>query len=1081
MNKVRRYSEAAFVSILVTACGGGDNSSNMTPINSGSEKIDETSISSPILEESESQKSDSVISEPNIPTVPEVAKSDEAVSETPVPPSDENVDVTVNPSPEPTTPEAPKSDEAVSETPVPPSDENVDVTVNPSPEPTTSEEPKSDEAVSETPVPQNDETTEETKTENIENTNSDTTIPETKKESITVHIEPTGEYTPKDKTRIFDEADRFSAQNGMIEKRSPQTHHIVDDEHRVHKIAVIDTDFSYNGTGDTFGNRLFINQGMWTVGKGNKYSHGSQVAAVVAAHNKTSLIYGYSTESYGMISPNTQHFDTAHSQGVRIFNNSYGNTPREESVKEKGWEGLTKNPLYEMLAKMAAEDSIFVWSAGNEGKLTQYGQHKHATIESHIPVLNDAARRGWITVAAITGKWKSDYSNNIGSRAQNWGIATYGDWKVFGDIGVQGTSFATPVVSAVVAKVWEHFPWMTNHLVTQTILSTASQLGTDNVTTGPNEQIGWGVLNESRALKGPARFDKRLLVKGDNEFVTVNLDHRNYQDKSRLTWSNDIAGDANFRKLGTGTLYFTGRNSYLGKTLVEEGTLSLSNALTHSDVMIEKNGTLHTENSEQAVEIGQSVTNNGSLDVYGKGLSIGGNYTADKDARTVIDIHTALLDIKGTADMQNSRILADVANINEVPFQSETIRTILKAGSLVNYNNFYTVSDHIAPYILVSKIEKQGNEIQATYKRNQTANVLRSVGAVSRSAENTSTNLDKVLDEVAMNPTSSIKADSVSIINAKPMSVASTVESLSAEIYTSSQNMIVNENRLFSQNIAERAFHSLQDEKSDVYAVTNRQSYRISQNGYANAEIEGNQSYVGADKQTDHLLLGISAYHSRQKADFERSAGSAKLHQQGGAIYAGYQLDNNYLLAQLGMANAENKIKRSILMPNETRRVETDVKSRLYHFYTELGHRIKFKQGEISPFIGYQFDSVYQKAFDEGKNFGIQADRTQYNLNSYLLGLRATMKWGDLSLNTTLSHRMTPKAENAFGFNARYIGAESEIELQGISPAKYVTMAKLGLNYQITEALHLFSEYAIARQKGGEKWQNVSVGMKYQF
>ncbi|MDO9664349.1 S8 family serine peptidase [Glaesserella parasuis] len=958
MKKVRRYSEAAFVSLLVTACGGGDNSSNMTPINSGSGKIDETAVSSPILEESENQKSDSIISkteetatldapkldktvpetsilpsdenvegtvnpsseptapevpkpdetvsetpvtpsnenvegtvepsseptlpevpkpdetvsetpvtpsdenvdvtvnpssEPTVPevpkpdetvsetpvtssnenvegtvepssepTLPEVPKPDETVSETPVIPNDENIDVTVNPSPEPTTPEAPKSDEAVSEvpvtpsdekveetvtpstetttpdvsedetvseTPVPPSDENVDVAVTPSPEPTTPEESKSDEAVSEvpvtpndekveetvnpsteptlpeapkqdetvsevpvtpsdekveetvtpstetttpdvpkdetvseTPVPQNDETTEETKTE--ENTNSDTTIPETKKESITVHIEPTGEYTPKDKTRIFDEADRFSAQNGMIEKRSPQTHHLVDDEHRVHKIAVIDTDFSYNGTGDTFGNRLFINQGMWTVGKGNKYSHGSQVAAVVAAHNKTSLIYGYSTESYGMISPNTQHFDTAHSQGVRIFNNSYGNTPREESVKEKGWEGLTKNPLYEMLAKMAAEDSIFVWSAGNEGKLTQYGQHKHATIESHIPVLNDDARRGWITVAAITGKWKSDYSNNIGSRAQNWGIATYGDWKVFGDIGVQGTSFATPVVSAVVAKVWEHFPWMTNHLVTQTILSTASQLGTDNVTTGPNEQIGWGVLNESRALKGPARFDKRLLVKGDNEFVTVNLDHRNYQDKSRLTWSNDIAGDANFRKLGTGTLYFTGRNSYLGKTLVEEGTLSLSNALTHSDVMIEKNGTLHTENSEQAVEIGQSVTNNGSLDVYGKGLSIGGNYTADKDARTVIDIHTALLEIKGTADMQNSRILADVEKINDVPTQSESLRTILKAGNLVNYNNFYTVSDHIAPYILVSKIEKQGNEIQATYKRNQTCKCI---------------------------------------------------------------------------------------------------------------------------------------------------------------------------------------------------------------------------------------------------------------------------------------------------------------------------------------------------------------------
>lgn len=32
MKKVRRYSEATLVSLLVTACGGGDNSSNMTLI-----------------------------------------------------------------------------------------------------------------------------------------------------------------------------------------------------------------------------------------------------------------------------------------------------------------------------------------------------------------------------------------------------------------------------------------------------------------------------------------------------------------------------------------------------------------------------------------------------------------------------------------------------------------------------------------------------------------------------------------------------------------------------------------------------------------------------------------------------------------------------------------------------------------------------------------------------------------------------------------------------------------------------------------------------------------------------------------
>ncbi|MDP0056034.1 S8 family serine peptidase [Glaesserella parasuis] len=717
MKKVRRYSEATLVSLLVTACGGGDNSSNMTPINSGSEKIDETSISSPILVESENTKSDSIISELKDPSVPEAPKQDETVSEVPVTPNDEKVEETVTPSTEPTVPEAPKSDETASETPVTPSNENVDVTVNPSPEPTTPEAPKSDETASDTPVISSEEKDEEpadTTTKTTESPNVDVSMTSI----VSDHILPPN-YQPKDPSRLFDEADKFASRNGLIEKLRPQQQATISDEYSVQKIGVIDTDFVKDDK--TFGNRLLLNQGLWRQAKGQKHDHGSQVAAVIAKYNSTSWIYGYTAESSGMTSPSNLHFEAAQERGIKIFNNSYGTAPSNDLVKEKGWKYLTDHRLHKQIAEMAENGSIFVWAVGNEGQLKGYGAQ--AVTEAHIPVAYKQAKKGWIAVASITGQWKSPYSSRVGEDAKNWGIATYGDHQVFGDRHVQGTSFAAPVVSAAVAKVWEKFPWMDNHLVTQTILSTADQLGTSNVTIGPNKDIGWGVLNLERALKGPARFDKRLLVEGE-EFVVAKFDHRNYADQDRLTWSNNIAGDAGFKKQGTGSLYLTGYNTYTGDTVIDGGVLGLSGKLDNSNVTINTSGTLLAKNNEKPVEIGQSVTNNGSLDVYGKGLSIGGNYTADKDARTVIDIHTALLEIKGTADMQNSRILADVEKINDVPTQSESLRTILKAGNLVNYNNFYTVSDHIAPYILVSKIEKQGNEIQATYKRNQTCKCI---------------------------------------------------------------------------------------------------------------------------------------------------------------------------------------------------------------------------------------------------------------------------------------------------------------------------------------------------------------------
>ncbi|MDP0395315.1 S8 family serine peptidase [Glaesserella parasuis] len=677
MKKVRRYSEATLVSLLVTACGGGDNSSNMTPINSGSEKIDETSISSPILVESENTKSDSIISELKDPSVPEAPKQDETVSEVPVTPNDEKVEETVTPSTEPTVPEAPKSDETVSETPVTPNDEKAEET----------EEDPSDVAT--TPSEEKGEDTADTTTETTESPNVDVPITST----VSDHVLPP-DYQPKDPLRVFDEADKFASRNGLIEKLRPQQQIAVNDENSVQKIGVIDTDFVDDD--ETFGNRLLLNQGLWRQAKGQKHDHGSQVAAVIAKYNSTSWIYGYTAESSGMTSPSNLHFEAAQERGIKIFNNSYGTAPSNDLVKEKGWKYLTDHRLHKQIAEMAENGSIFVWAVGNEGQLKGYGAQ--AVTEAHIPVAYKQAKKGWIAVASITGQWKSPYSSRVGEDAKNWGIATYGDHQVFGDRHVQGTSFAAPVVSAAVAKVWEKFPWMDNHLVTQTILSTADQLGTSNVTIGPNKDIGWGVLNLERALKGPARFDKRLLVEGE-EFVVAKFDHRNYADQDRLTWSNNIAGDAGFKKQGTGSLYLTGYNTYTGDTVIDGGVLGLSGKLDNSNVTINTSGTLLAKNNEKPVEIGQSVTNNGSLDVYGKGLSIGGNYTADKDARTVIDIHTALLEIKGTADMQNSRILADVEKINDVPTQSESLRTILKAGNLVNYNNFYTVSDHIAPYI----------------------------------------------------------------------------------------------------------------------------------------------------------------------------------------------------------------------------------------------------------------------------------------------------------------------------------------------------------------------------------------------
>ncbi|MCT8792820.1 S8 family serine peptidase, partial [Glaesserella parasuis] len=427
------------------------------------------------------------------------------------------------------------------------------------------------------------------------------------------------------------------------------------------RIGIVDMDFNTRddlGKAFKFENglsRIVLNAGLYTSANGHKSSHGTMVAGVIDQKNKNATLYAYTAKSAYMeaVSASNQHYNEAYDHKVRIFNNSYGNNPHRDSVKEKGWEKLAGLDLYKQLAAMAEKDSIFVWASGNDGKKRNTGQNEYATIEGHVPLIRDGARKGWIVVTSVNPQNNGlmDYASQIGDKAKNWGIAAHGEWYLFDkQVRTEGTSFATPVVTAAAANVWEKFDWMDHHLVTQTILSTANKLNSSDVTEEPNERVGWGVLNQERALNGPARFDTKLLTNDNKTHVVAKLDYKHHTDRTKYTWSNNIQGDAGFKKQGTGTLYFTGSNSYSGNTVIENGTLVIGNELKQSTVEIQSQGTLLTKNlnnSQIEVKIVKNVDNKGSLEVYGKGLIIEGNYTTSNNARTVIDIDKSKLTVKG--------------------------------------------------------------------------------------------------------------------------------------------------------------------------------------------------------------------------------------------------------------------------------------------------------------------------------------------------------------------------------------------------------------------------------------------------
>ncbi|WP_169764622.1 S8 family serine peptidase [Campylobacter mucosalis] len=857
------------------------------------------------------------------------------------------------------------------------------------------------------------------------------------------------------------------------------------DENKVMKISVIDTDFSNKG--DTFNAfnyddgspRLFLNVGTSNQAKGSNQSHGTMAAGVIAGYNKKSLIYGYTTDNTqsNVIAQNI-HFEAAYNNGARIFNNSWGGNVEERDYKnEQVWKNrLGATPIDQFIGQKAASDSIFVFAVGNEG-IDHPERASYASTQSHYPVVFPEAKRGFIAVTSVDwgDRSKMAYANKLGPLAKIWGIASHGEHSLFNNQArTEGTSFAAPVVSAAAANVWEKFPWMSNHLVVQSILTTANELGLNRVSTNPRDDVGWGVLNESRALKGPARFDTRLLTDDEPNHVVADFDYRNYKQKDRLTFGNDITGDAGFKKRGTGILYFTGSNSYTGDTIVENGYLQIEKELTSSKVTINQNGTLIARNETDKVKIGNgnayTLTNKGSLEVFGKGLTINGDYKAGANSRTAIDINTAVLDVKGIADMRNSRILAHINNIQQVPATGPHEKTILTAKTLQNYNNYYTISDYINPYITIDELKQDGNDIKVKFTRNSTPYVVKALAFSTRSSLNTANNLDVALNEVATNSSSPLATNALSIVTATPFALTRTIQSLSAEIYASSQNAMLNQNHQISQKMATRAF----SDESGFYSSYDYNRYEISKQGFASGDTKSHLTSVGVDKSVDDFKFGVSLNRGQIKSEFTNLAGNSKITTNGVNLYAKAGFSDFYTLFGTGITWIENSVKRNLIIANDSSQINVKQKGKIYNIYAEAGYGFGF----FTPFIAYELNMFRQNGIDEGQNFGIKSDRTSNDISSYLSGVRANFNAQNFSFNAALTYIYTPNAD--FDFKAKFVGGNSDITIKGINANKNQLGLNFGVGYSFTPSFGVFSSYAFNTSKDA-KSQNLNVSARYKF
>ncbi|MGG7143290.1 phosphatase PAP2 family protein [Clostridium nigeriense] len=175
---------------------------------------------------------------------------------------------------------------------------------------------------------------------------------------------------------------------------------------------------------------------------------------------------------------------------------------------------------------------------------------------------------------------------------------TYG----FEKVGTSGNEMVVPKGAEVLLET--RFPYL-DELQRRYVLKTT---GIDSGYPVLDDTEGWGRLNLYEASNGYGSFETDVTVNMD-----ASLGGFNYEDM----WLNDIDGDGQLKKKGTGSLILAGDNTYNGGTILEDGSLIAYSSTAFGNGKVKNNGGTLSEKVEDDVIINDDFIqdSDGTLDL----------------------------------------------------------------------------------------------------------------------------------------------------------------------------------------------------------------------------------------------------------------------------------------------------------------------------------------------------------------------------------------------------------------------------------------------------------------------------------
>ncbi|MCU1112522.1 S8 family serine peptidase [Stenotrophomonas maltophilia] len=707
-------------------------------------------------------------------------------------------------------------------------------------------------------------------------------------------------------------------------------------------------------------------------------------------------------------------------------------------VMNNSWGGLYWTDL-PTTAQVAAEyrpfvinhGGLVVFAAGNDARTEPSSL---AALPSQLGVAGSLPaadlERGWLVATAVdpyAPGTLASYANACGQAARYClaapGSAVYPDANGSTYYWNYGTSFAAPLISGAAALVWQRYPYFDNNLVRQTLLGTAKDIGAPGV----DAVFGYGLLDISRAIKGPGRFDW-----GD---VVASVD----APSSGSLWSNDIVGSGGLVKQGGGTLVLAGNNSYSGATRIERGILSLQNGgVIRSNVTIlgqpDPDSTGLQFNGGTPRVIGNVV--NGSSVFLTTGSTTGtieGNYTQQAGGQLMIALGANALQVTGTASINGGvRVHGFVSGY--VPQNGSRQDLVHAAGGLSGTFSSPASSSGLQGLSLLQS--SYGYDSNTAWLNLTQVSVTAAATGLAASAQSAAQRLEGAFSALDGSPALQgsafgTAAGALQWTGGGSEGLAASLQSLSGQAHARAESATFDSIDMSRRAIAER-FDRVQAAPR-LRGAWQSALGEAGQGSFAGNAADSRGWMAGQDLPLgSNGLMGVAFGETRSNGGSSFGGDRGRDRQAQAQLYAGWNLGRGYALAQVGSGQFTRALDRQLLLGAGAYGVSARYGGRFSSASVEGGYRFGRAGASLTPYLGASTTRVDTDAFNElgGFGFGLRGDANRVQRSKMLAGIRGERGWGRWTLRGHAEWQQRLDGADA-DWQASFVGVDAWAPLAG--------------------------------------------------